>query len=193
MRIYIYVKTHRITGLKYLGKTIRDPYKYKGSGVRWSSHLKKYGNLVDTEILKECKSNHEVKTWGLYYSDLWDVANNPDWANLKPEEGDGGGGCPGYKHTEESKQRMRRPKSDKAKENMRNAVNPKGKGGVWFNNGIISKCIKGDIPTGWVKGRLEKPVPPSQKNKIWINDGTKSKMVTEIEPGWALGRLYQRK
>jgi len=193
MCIYIYVKTHKITGLKYLGKTIRDPFKYKGSGVRWSSHLKKYGNFVDTEILKECASNEEVKVWGIYYSNLWNIVNDPSWANLKVEEGDGGGGCPGYKHTDESKQRMRRPKSDMAKENMRTAINPKGTGGIWINNGIVSRCIKGGVPYGWTKGRLKKPVPPSQKNKFWINNGVKSKMVTSLDEGWTMGRLYKRK
>ena len=46
---YLYVKTHRITGLKYLGKTKQDPYKYRGSGVYWTSHIKKHGYLVDAD------------------------------------------------------------------------------------------------------------------------------------------------
>jgi hypothetical protein len=41
---WLYVKVHNKTGLKYLGKTIQDPYKYGGSGVHWSSHVKKHGN-----------------------------------------------------------------------------------------------------------------------------------------------------
>jgi len=44
MTIYLYKKTHNITGLQYLGKTIsKDPYSYTGSGVRWTNHLKKHG------------------------------------------------------------------------------------------------------------------------------------------------------
>ena len=95
MTIYLYVKTHNKTGLKYLGKTQRNPFKYKGSGLMWSSHIKKYGNDVTTEILMECRTNDEIKEWGLYYSELWDVVNardehdNKTWANLKPESGDG--------------------------------------------------------------------------------------------------------
>ena len=47
MPIYtLYVKTHNKTGLKYLGRTTQDPYKYKGSGTYWRSHLKKHGNRV---------------------------------------------------------------------------------------------------------------------------------------------------
>jgi len=91
MTIYLYKKTHNKTGLQYLGKTkANDPYKYKGSGIRWSNHIKMHGYDVTTEILRECQSNEEVKEWGRYYSDLWNVVESSDWANLKPEEGDGG-------------------------------------------------------------------------------------------------------
>jgi len=92
MTIYLYKKTHNITGLKYLGKTTQDPYKYKGSGIRWLPHIKKHGYDVTTEILKECATNEEVFEWGKYYSDLWDVVTDPSWANLKPEYGEGGSG-----------------------------------------------------------------------------------------------------
>jgi hypothetical protein len=88
---YLYVKTHNITGLKYLGKTSsKDPHKYQGSGIYWKSHIKKHGYDVTTEIIKECQNNYEVRIWGEHYSTLWDVVNNDDWANLKPENGDGG-------------------------------------------------------------------------------------------------------
>lgn len=96
MSIYLYVKTHKVTGLKYLGKTNQDPHKYPGSGVYWSRHLKEHGDEVDTEVLHECQTNDEIRELGLRYSNLWDVVNAVDehgrkiWANLKPEEGDGG-------------------------------------------------------------------------------------------------------
>lgn len=92
MSTYLYVKTHNRTGLKYLGKTIQNPYKYKGSGVYWCRHLSKHGNDVTTEILKECQTSDEVKHWGQYYSDLWNVVDDTSWANLKPETGEGGFG-----------------------------------------------------------------------------------------------------
>lgn len=91
MTTYLYIKTHKITGLKYLGKTIQDPFKYKGSGTRWCNHLNVHGNEHDTEILMECQTKEEVKQWGLYYSELYNVVESPEWANLKPENGDGGG------------------------------------------------------------------------------------------------------
>ena len=87
---YLYVKTHNKTGLKYLGKTKKDPFKYKGSGTFWSRHIKKHGYDVATEILKECTSNSEIKEWGSYYSKLWNVVESSSWANLCDETGDGG-------------------------------------------------------------------------------------------------------
>jgi hypothetical protein len=98
MSIYLYVKTHKVTGLKYLGKTNQDPFKYPGSGVYWSRHLKEHGDEVDTEVLHECQTNDEIRELGLHYSALWNVVKAVDehgrkiWANLKPEEGDGGWG-----------------------------------------------------------------------------------------------------
>lgn len=91
MTIYLYVKTHLITGLKYLGQTTaKDPHKYSGSGTYWKLHLEKHGYLYNTEILKECKSKDEIKDWGIYYSNLWNVVDSDEWANLTPESGDGG-------------------------------------------------------------------------------------------------------
>lgn len=87
---YLYVKTHNRTGLKYLGKTTRDPFKYKGSGVRWTNHINEHGYDVCTEILLETSSREELKEKGKYYSKLWNVVNDYSWANLKAEEGDGG-------------------------------------------------------------------------------------------------------
>ena len=95
---YLYVNTHKITGLKYLGYTGKvDPYKYLGSGEYWTKHLIKHGKEIATEILHECQSKVEIKERGLYYSELWNVvaARNEHgkkiWANLKPESGDGAG------------------------------------------------------------------------------------------------------
>ena len=91
MTIYLYKKTHKDTGLKYLGKTIsKDPYAYPGSGVYWTSHLKTHGNNVETEILCECATEEDLKFWGQHYSKLWNVVESKEWANLIEEAGPGG-------------------------------------------------------------------------------------------------------
>jgi hypothetical protein len=90
MTITLYKKTHRQTGLKYLGKTVRDPYEYQGSGKWWTNHINKHGYDVETEILFESTDPEEIKKWGEYYSKLWNVVESKEWANLKVEQGDGG-------------------------------------------------------------------------------------------------------
>jgi len=104
MTIYLYVKTHSKTGLKYLGQTSsKDPHKYPGSGMYWKSHLKKHGHDYTTEILKECQTKTELKEWGIYYSKLWNVVESKDWANLTEESGLGGKTVENFKHSEETK------------------------------------------------------------------------------------------
>ena len=91
MTIYLYKKTHKDTGLKYLGKTIaKNPYVYPGSGTYWTKHLETHGNNVETEILRECATKEELKFWGQYYSKLWNVVESKEWANLIEEAGPGG-------------------------------------------------------------------------------------------------------
>jgi len=119
MNIYLYKKTHNITGLKYLGKTTaKDPHKYKGSGDYWKDHIKTHGYDVTTEILAECKTTKELKERGLYYSNLWNVVEEKDangkktWANLRPETSDGGGRLPGFKLTDSHKENISIAKTD---------------------------------------------------------------------------------
>lgn len=88
--LYLYVKTHKKTGLKYLGYTSQDPYRYHGSGVYWRNHLQKHGYDYNTEILSECQDKDEIRRLGLYYTALWNVVESDEWANLKEESGDGG-------------------------------------------------------------------------------------------------------
>ncbi len=101
MPIFLYKKTHKDTGLKYLGKTIAsDPYAYPGSGVYWTHHLNTHGYNVETEILRECQTEEELIYWGKYYSKLWNVVESKEWANLTEEAG------PGGYWTEESKRKL---------------------------------------------------------------------------------------
>lgn len=101
MKYSLYVKTHTVTNLKYLGFTkSHDPSKYLGSGLYWLRHLKKHSNQVSTEILFESESLEEIKEKGIYYSNLWNITASDEWANLKPETGIGGF-VPGFKYTKE--------------------------------------------------------------------------------------------
>ena len=211
--IYLYVKTHNKTGLKYLGKTSTDPYKYRGSGVRWNNHLNIHGDDVSTEILRECQTNEEIRHWGEYYSTVWDIVASDEWANLKAETGDGGS----YPHSDETKRKLSQIKKGQAAHNKgkkwsqerkdRQSDSNRGKnnpmfGKLFINNGISNLVInKGEaIPEGYVRGSLQKmgnkKGRPSDANpnfgKHWITDGTKNKMVIKTLPipdNWYKGRV----
>lgn len=90
--IYLYLKTHNKTGLKYLGKTeSKNPYKYRGSGKYWKHHIEKHGYDVTTQILLVTEDKNELKETGLFFSRLWNVVKSDDFANLKLEDGHRGG------------------------------------------------------------------------------------------------------
>lgn len=91
------IKECKITGLKYLCKTTgKNPYEYHGSGLRWVNHLKKYHTHwtrsldVSTTILGIYDTEQDLKEAGIYYSNLYNVVDDPNWANIVPEEGTGG-------------------------------------------------------------------------------------------------------
>lgn len=88
---YLYIKTHNITGLKYFGKTVGDPYKYKGSGVRWLNHLSVHGNNVSTEVIGLFESKEECNNRALEFSIENNIVEEPGWANLIIEDGLMGG------------------------------------------------------------------------------------------------------
>jgi len=107
--MYLYVKTHNKTGLKYLGKTVsKDPHKYPGSGTVWRRHLEKHGYDYTTEILLETDSKEELTEYGIYYSNLWNIVESTEWANLKKESGDGGDTsmCPAWQEAMQKKEKL---------------------------------------------------------------------------------------
>jgi len=89
MKIILYIKTHNITGLKYFGKTVRDPFKYKGSGKRWLYHLRKHGTDISTEIYGIYDDFESARIAAITFSKENNIAESSDWANLIPENLEG--------------------------------------------------------------------------------------------------------
>ena len=82
------------------------------------------------------------------------------------------------------------------------------KGSYWCNNGIEERMVLGELPHGFVRGRLKNPFPSSKgiklsddrklktseanKGRKWYNDGVVEKMFKEneyIPNNFSLGRL----
>jgi hypothetical protein len=87
MTIYLYAKRHNVTGLRYFGKTVNDPYSYKGSGTYWKRHLKQHGNDVETTWVQAYEDEDLLKEEALFFSKVYNIAESTDWANLTPETG----------------------------------------------------------------------------------------------------------
>lgn len=101
---WLYIKQHNQTGLKYFGKHLgKDPYKYKGSGLRWTNHLNVHGNDVTTIWCQLFESEAELKSYALEFSLNNNIVESQEWANLIPENGNCGGSNKGTPKTEEHK------------------------------------------------------------------------------------------
>ena len=117
--MYLYLKQHRSTGLKYLGVTNQDdPHQYEGSGQHWKSHIKVHGDNVDTTILME-GDKETIGAEGLRLSLLWDIVESKEFANKTEERGQGGD--TGYRrptgvytHSEETKKKIARHGAENA-------------------------------------------------------------------------------
>ncbi len=85
----LYIKQHSITGLKYFGKTIQDPYTYLGSGTRWLNHIKKHGReFVETLWVSEPYTNATlIQEDALKLSQENNIVESSEWANLELETG----------------------------------------------------------------------------------------------------------
>lgn len=102
MTIYLLVKQHAITGLKYFCKTTRkDPFKYPGSGKRWQRHLRKYGTNVTTLEYWEFEDQEACTKFALDFSQRNNIVESDEWANLIPEDGVRGGSQKGRVFSEE--------------------------------------------------------------------------------------------
>lgn len=104
---WLMIKQHRITGLKYFCKTTKkDPFSYKGSGVRWGNHLRVHGRDVETTWCQLFEDKDSLMEFARTFSVNNDIVNSDDWANLVPEDGITGW-PPGQKHRPESIEKCR--------------------------------------------------------------------------------------
>jgi len=93
MNIYLYVKRHEITGLKYFGKTEKNNVtSYYGSGKYWLNHIKLHGvSHVKTICYWIFNDQKKATDFALKFSKKHDIVNSDDWANLIDENGINGG------------------------------------------------------------------------------------------------------
>lgn len=182
--IYLYLKTHNITGLKYLGKTEKDPFAYLGSGSYWKKHIKIHGKDITTEILFQTEDKEVFKQTALRISEELDVVNSPSFANMRPEDGDGGDTSQTDSYKKSRQQRVETLKKKK-----------------WWNNGVQQVFSEQAPDDSFKRGRPifnnngAKVGSDKQRGKVWVNNTTEEMMVyeKEIPDGFHIGRLTSKK
>jgi hypothetical protein len=180
--IYLYIKIHTKTGLKYFGKTInKNPYKYPGSGKRWRAHLEKHGYEYSTEIYGTYTNKEECRIAAIEFSEKHKIVESSEWANLKIECLDGG---------DTSKTQGYIDSFHKIGEN--------GRKSKWWNNGSHQTFSEFPPNESYVRGRLKfnnvgaKKGAEIQKGKFWVNNHKEEKMIAPTEKmpnGFEIGRL----
>jgi hypothetical protein len=116
-KTYLYIKRHKITGLKYFGKTIsKNPYKYKGSGRYWLDHIKKHGDHIETLWVREFNNLEKLQRFALLFSKLNDISKSSVWANLMEENGIGGKEVLGIEPWNKGKKGYKQPRKSKPQE-----------------------------------------------------------------------------
>jgi hypothetical protein len=133
----LYIK--ELAGMKYFGKTSRDPYTYLGSGTIWKDRIKKYGkeNIKTIWVSDWFYDPHQIHDYALNFSKENKIVESIEWANLQPENGIAGG----------------------------RFINPGFKGAG--HKGYLTKKSKG-IPTGGTKKSLEKALQTKREKGISI-------------------------
>jgi hypothetical protein len=150
---YLYLKTHAVTGVKYLGQTERDPFKYQGSGVDWKLHLAEHGKDHTTEILLQSKDKSVISNEGRRLSEQWNIVKSTEWANKIPETG--GGGVSGEKNARYGKPAWNTGITLTEEQRANNNINGLKQSWGW-NKGISTGYVtggafkKGNVP--WNKG-----------------------------------------
>ena len=178
MIIYLYVKQHSVTGLKYFGKTTqKNPFKYLGSGSYWKNHIKKYGKSIKTLEIWGFDDQELCTEFALKFSNQNQIVESNEWANQIPE--DGMNATPNVSGL-------------KLKTEVKESISKSISKLYWWNDGtnqIRSASYPGDP---FIRGRLKfsrkspsketlKKLSESHKNQIPWNKGKSTPLATRLK------------
>lgn len=182
----LYIKEHTVTGKKYFGKTVSsDLDAYLGSGHYWKDHIKKHGQefVVNKWISEPFLDPVELQEFALAFSELNDIVESCEWANMAPENGLSGGYYGGWDHiTDEHYAKMRATKA-----------NPEWKATVGMNAKIKELATKSDPvwkQTVWAPAmeKVSNAANARFGDKEWMAttyaDGKRKELETKADPLW---------
>lgn len=185
MKFFIYTISDNNGNVRYIGKTLnfkrrqREHIKcYSKSNTyknNWIKSLIKNGDYPVISILDEAEYEDSA-----FFETYW-ISQFKSWGFNLTNLTDGGDGTFGYKMTENQKQKMRKPKSEEHKENLRNTLIGRKLSEEWKDN-IRNACKKSKkvLETNRKIGKeKEKEVYQYDKFNILINKFNSLKEASE--------------
>jgi hypothetical protein len=200
---YLYIKQHSITGKLYFGKTTQDVEKYLGSGKYWQNHINKHGKEHVVTLWYELFTNQDsLVSFSLQFSKEMNIVESDSWLNLVEENGIDGAMI-GFKHSDESKEKMSHVKKGRKRKEFSEAHKLKMsfvKKGLKFSDehkAKISIANKGRKFSEEIKTKLKgkgfsdehkAKISSAMKGRI-LSDETKAKMKLKAQLRWERQKL----
>ena len=195
------VMEHNITGLKYFCKTalLDRVNRYKGSGTRWTNHLKVHGKDVKVGIFGFYIEEERCRNAAKQFSVDNKIVESDEWANLVEETGmmdrnmsNSLNPFYGKKHTPEMKESMRLARLGRSvnkgayrspEQRAKISASLKGR-----KNPAVSQRLIGRKLTAETKAKLSE----AGKNRVW-SDETREKIRQSSLAQWAKYRANGNK
>lgn len=138
MKIFIYTLEDSNGNIRYVGKTnniSKRIYNHKRESLNsntyknnWIKSLIKVGDYPVISILDEVEYEDSV-----FFEIYW-ISQFRSWGFNLTNLSEGGQGTNGYRWTDDQKQKMRKPKSEEHKENLRKTLTGRKLNDSWKNN-----------------------------------------------------------
>jgi len=195
------VMEHNITGLKYFCKTalLDRVNRYKGSGTRWTNHLKVHGKDVKVGIFGFYIEEERCRNAAKQFSVDNKIVESDEWANLVEETGmmdrnmsNNLNPFYGKKHTPEMKESMRLARLGRSvnkgayrspEQRAKISASLKGR-----KNPAVSQRLIGRKLTAETKAKLSE----AGKKRVW-SDETREKIRQSSLAQWAKYRANGNK
>lgn len=183
----IYKTTNLLNGKIYIGQDLYNNPNYYGSGIRLKNAIKKYGKEnFRKDILEYCTSQEQLNSREKHWIACFKSTDRSIGYNISPG-GDGGPLFKGYKHTEETKAKMREVHtgvglSEEARKKI--SLSKKGKKRSEeirrkmsdYRMGNKFHLGKKHTPEAKLKMSLAKKGKPSNRKSYKISEETKEKI-----------------
>lgn len=152
---------------------------------------------MTTEVLLKTDDPRELRKGGIYYSNLWNIVESKEFANIIPETGDGGAQLwtaesrqklsntnKGKKHTEETKR-----KYSEAQQKQASHLSKKLKEYLSISENYEKRYNQ--LTSLWNNPEHRERMSKTMSSLKWCNDGVRNYRKSSIPEGMVAGKLYR--